>query len=49
MPLTTMDGSSAISESQEIIIFRDGGLCVLCGMDVAYIVAQNDDEVSETD
>jgi hypothetical protein len=56
MSPATVDGSSAISESRKLsIISRDGGLCVLCGMDpvgVAHIVARNSGDhgrVSETD
>ena len=49
------DGSSAISDfRKEIVISRDGGLCVLCGMypvDVAHIIARREsdhlDQVSE--
>jgi len=55
MPLVSEGRSSAISESQKVcIISRDGGLCVLCGMDpvdVAHIVARNSAahrQVSET-
>ena len=35
MPPATGDGSSTISESRRISVLnsRDGGLCVLCGMD----------------
>ena len=44
MLLATVDGSSAISESRRASVSsRDGGLCVLCGMDpvdVAHIVAR---------
>lgn len=43
MPLS-IDGSSLVSESRKASVFsRDGGLCVLCGMDptdVAHIVAR---------
>jgi hypothetical protein len=43
MPLATVDGSSAMSESRKVSVnSRDGGLCVLCGMDpvdIAHIVA----------
>jgi hypothetical protein len=38
------DGSSAVSDSRlQLIIFRDGDACVLCGcypIDVAHIVAR---------
>jgi hypothetical protein len=44
MPAVSVDGSSAISESRKAsVTSRDGGLCVLCGMDpvdVAHIVAR---------
>jgi hypothetical protein len=43
MSLTT-DGSTVLSESRkDIVTSRDGGLCVLCGMDptnVAHIISQ---------
>ena len=55
MPLATVDGSSAISESRRISVnSRDGGLCVLCGMDpvdVGHVVARksgDQGQVSET-
>ncbi len=42
-PASLVEESSAVSESQRAIITsRDGGLCILCGMDpvnVAHIVA----------
>jgi hypothetical protein len=45
MSLVSEGRSSAISESQKVCITsRDGGLCVLCGMDpvdVAHIVARD--------
>jgi len=56
MSLCTMDGSSAIYETQEASVSsRDGGMCVLCGMyivDIAHIIAQRSTEnylVSVTD
>jgi len=43
-PLSPTDGSSVISEIRKSsVVSRDGGLCVLCGMDpidVAHIVAR---------
>ena len=55
MPLVSEDRSSVISEPQKVcIISRDGGMCVLCGMDpvdVVHIVARNSAahrQVSET-
>lgn len=55
MPSVTTDGSSTISESQTIsVITRDGGLCVLCGMDLVdvgqIIAGESGDQgqVSET-
>lgn len=55
MPLTTVDGSSVVSESRKVsITSRDGGVCILCGMDpvdVAHIVARKSGDqgrVSET-
>lgn len=44
MTLTTVDGSTAISESRKVrIASRDGAVCILYGMDpidVAHIVAR---------
>jgi hypothetical protein len=55
MSSATTDDSSIISESRrDSVISRDGGLCVLCGMDpvdVAHVVAResgNQRLVSET-
>ncbi|KAM6503830.1 hypothetical protein JOM56_000773 [Amanita muscaria] len=53
MPLTTVDGSSAVSESQKVsITSRDGGVCILCGMDpidVAHIVARKSGDQGRVD
>jgi hypothetical protein len=43
-PMTISEGSSAISDTRkDIVLSRDGGLCVLCGMspiDIAHIIAR---------
>lgn len=53
MPLTTVDGSSVVSESRKVsITSRDGGVCILCGMDpvdVAHIVARKSGDQGRVD